>query len=85
MQIKTINGLSQKVKKFNKTEAKSLYDALQRLEEGNLIWLSLSGKIQKIAGENNVFSYRVNRYLRLIYKVEEEDIMVIDIIDMRKI
>lgn len=32
MQIKTINGLSQKVKKFNKTEAKSLYDALQRLE-----------------------------------------------------
>ncbi len=85
MQIKTINGLSQKVKKFNKTEAKSLYDALQRLEEGNLTWLSLSGKIQKIAGENNVFSYRVNRYLRLIYKVEEEDIMVIDIIDMRKI
>lgn len=52
---------------------------------GNLTWLSLSGKIQKIAGENNVFSYRVNRYLRLIYKVEEEDIMVIDIIDMRKI
>lgn len=85
MQIKTINGLSQKVKKFNKTEAKSLYDALQRLEAGNLTWLSLSGKIQKIAGENNVFSYRVNRYLRLIYKVEEEDIMVIDIIDMRKI